>query len=199
MALLRLCLGLTAATSLLIGQVAATPLAGGTHLSPKGNLAARDEDLFVTPAPGLPSLESLGITAADLFDDEWLNDNAPSVFNATGGSSIHRRAADCGIGGGLLFYKPAARACAAYLDQLGTTMCVAPAYPASVTMCSAGSGTSTATVGGTGRGGTHASWCTHVSYAAQAVIASCGVNADWANWGFEYAWGNGNLEIYVIY
>ncbi|KAK5656673.1 hypothetical protein OQA88_4653 [Cercophora sp. LCS_1] len=176
--------------------------------------------LVVTPGPGMPSLESLGITLADLSDDAWLQANTPVTFKAIvsdraeandslhndvavkqtspGSTRLHRRWGCENYGP---FYKPSARACQAYLEALGTWPCNVGPCPSYTVMCQAGSGSQYAQVIGCGCATfpscSASSYCMHVAHAVGVAINNCPVNGqpDWSRYGYETAWGNGNFWV----
>jgi hypothetical protein len=77
----------------------------------------------ITPGPGLPSLESLNLTVADLLSSEV----RPSVSGAgTGSSPSVRRRYYCGNSGLGPHYL--VNACYNYLQALGNTACVVSTY-----------------------------------------------------------------------
>jgi hypothetical protein len=162
----------------------------------------------VTPGPGLPSLESLGITSENLYDEAWIAQNAPSVLNSTllkprsasssssPASPLHRRASWCSNSSA---YMPSARACLAYLDRLGTTQCttnvICPTRNPTI-FCSS----ECFWIWGCGRAGRQpeSSYCTHVASGGQVILRDCppwNESTDYRGGGEDVAWGNGNLLV----
>ncbi|KAK4454858.1 hypothetical protein QBC34DRAFT_464731 [Podospora aff. communis PSN243] len=184
-------------------------LAFAAHLVAGTPLLARDEeglgdldinpsDVQITPGEGLPSLESLGITTADLHD------NVLQQFNTTPDSTstlslLRPRALEC-INSGP-FFRILAAYCTAYLEQLGNTPCVVTGAACTI-MCVARSGADAAYVGGRYMPegittDTTQSYCRHVAHASRMVTDNCLINIVKSNRGREYAYGNGHFLVGV--
>ncbi|KAH9478526.1 hypothetical protein JR316_0008981 [Psilocybe cubensis] len=139
----------------------------------------------VIPGPGLPSLESLGLTSADLHRNRTMSkafsDSAEFlVVCIAGGSTVS-------VGN--------AQACVNYLANLGTTDCGVPANPGVISFCVSGD----ASICGTniwGNGQEVHSWCSDVAISAQAIVNGCQVTSGQVE-GYAPAAQNSNLQVDV--
>ncbi|CAN8101007.1 unnamed protein product [Discula destructiva] len=147
---------------------------------------SRSETITITPAPGLPSVESLGLTMEDLNDPDFMAKNG-----------LNRRVAvretdftPICDNGNPQDTVAGAQACMNYLAALGTTACVVSGY--NVVFCRASDGSD---VGGSNiSGGSSASsYCSDVAIGGQWVINNCQVNGYVE--GSQAANGNGNLIV----
>ncbi|KAH8106140.1 hypothetical protein BXZ70DRAFT_1004419 [Cristinia sonorae] len=140
----------------------------------------------VIPGPGLPSLESLGLTSADLYSGtsvasldarDELSSEFTRVCNDNGCGRVPR--AD-------------AQACVNFLRNLGTTACVVG--QTSTVMCTAGR----AVVTGTNLSGQSSvsSFCQDVATGAQNVVTFC-ADSNGLVAGADAAFGNGNLIVSI--
>lgn len=84
----------------------------------------------VIPGPGMPSLEELGLTSADLYE------MSPVPLNSLEQRALVKRAT-CRLPGTNYCQTGNAQACVNYLNSLGTRNCVAQWFPPS-DMCVAG-------------------------------------------------------------
>jgi len=159
------------------------------------------QELFIEPGPGLPSLESLGITPAQLYNLSVEHGEQVRNSEPGGGPRLGRRD-DCSNDGTPAGWNNA-NACAVYLNNLGTTNCGAPRD--GVTMCigSGAAGELAAHIIGynVGPGNTASSWCRDVSTAVTWVLQHCNFcgNGYCGVEGEAKAYGNGNLEITVVH
>ncbi|KAL6703961.1 hypothetical protein ACN47E_008899 [Coniothyrium glycines] len=133
----------------------------------------------VIPGPGLPSLESLGLTSEALYamgkpESSPLGDDMSTMVEPRCGDSYGE--------------VNAAIACYNYLRNLGQTPCTVGQGLRSQIMCRAGN----IRIEGFGIG--QSSWCEHVAHAVLWTIDHCTRNG-YDTAGYEAAYGNGNLLI----
>ncbi|KAK4442650.1 hypothetical protein QBC34DRAFT_387083 [Podospora aff. communis PSN243] len=196
--------GLTIGTN---SAVLGSPLANPNGASP-ASLRPRitADDIQFTPGPGLPSLESLNLTAVELVEKALLEieRNEPVGPEPSPASRLTRRAATCWAPPAGSFYRSAALACANYLDALGNTPCeLFPSHPSqyySSVFCSitiGGDPYNRATVEGINPVGNFytQSYCRHVAHAVRLVEWDCRISVLRATNGHEFAYGNGNLQV----
>lgn len=184
-------------------------LVTGTFASPLSARQTEDgasldipDDLFVVPGPGLPSLESMGVTPADLveiarnYDYSSIPLDYESENKATVAvRALEARAAVCNTSG-LDVYIPSTQACLGFLLNLDRQACVAPTN--GIVMCYSGSGSQRSTITGRAIGGSStSSWFRHVAYAVEQVWSTCRSSTQWHRKGYEFAYGNGNLRVNV--
>jgi hypothetical protein len=200
-----------AALLLPVGFAAAVPSLAGRSpfvenppvLSPGPN-----GEPIVVPGAGFPSIESLGLTSANLYDESFMESyfanrstkrSPTSDDGVFGDAHIEKRFPDSCLTLTMRASVPGAVACGNYLAALGTTPCTAP--PSGVIMCytTAGfSGVTTYISGHSLSGGDSTSWCVH---AAEGVwfgrnhCAFCPESSDCIFISLAAAWGNGNLII----
>ncbi|KAK0611740.1 hypothetical protein B0T14DRAFT_530968 [Immersiella caudata] len=168
--------------------------------------ALRRADRTVIPGPGLPSLESLGITSDDLYDETWLAQNTPSLLNTSLGDSsstpgpnrLHRRVSCLPR---MNVDKANARACLAYLTRAGNTNGCGTRVPGTPTacppaangaLCSAGCAQIT---GCAYRTIEAVSACSDVAYGGHVIMRECSREGDFTSGGHDVAWGNGNFIV----
>ena len=157
----------------------------------------------VRPGPGLPSLESLGLTNEDLYDPNYLSKRG-IVLPSLNSTAIESRQAIRYCTSGPPAEVANINACQNYLASLGTTRCVAPS--SGVEMCRASGADGTiypAHVIGTARcSGTDSSYCSDVAPVAGFVIDQCNWfwnnSPHWVAAGGDAARGNGCLQIDVL-
>jgi len=146
----------------------------------------------VFPGPGLPSLESLGLTSEQLNDPNFIYKSNAEMFNlqVTKFNVSSNFVPECNNNNAPDSYD-GAQACANYLWNLGKTMCVVP-YP-TIVMCSA---SDYSKIGGTCliAGGSTQSYCSDVALGAQWVINNCWTGSGFIQ-GSQAANGNGNLIV----
>ncbi|KAJ2980575.1 hypothetical protein NQ176_g2556 [Zarea fungicola] len=142
--------------------------------------AAESKYPEVIPGPGLPSLESLGLTSEQLYTmpipKEFAAFKTSLNIDGTCGPEDSRYTDVNGI-----------IACFHYLQNLGTTPCVAGE---NTRMCEAGD----AVVIGSSIGGGSSSYCSDVALGALWVIDHC-TRPDQSCAGYQAANGNGNLIV----
>uniref|UniRef100_A0A8H7XK45 Uncharacterized protein n=1 Tax=Psilocybe cubensis TaxID=181762 RepID=A0A8H7XK45_PSICU len=139
----------------------------------------------VIPGPGLPSLESLGLTSADLYRNRTMNalssrnEDDYIIYCLTGGATTS---------------VSTAQVCINYLSSLGTGDCMVPANPDVITFCSSGQ----SVICGTnvwGNGQAVHSWCSDVAVTAQSIVDLCQTNGQVD--GYGQAAENSNMLGYV--
>ncbi|KAF2023234.1 hypothetical protein EK21DRAFT_95076 [Setomelanomma holmii] len=147
-------------------------------------LGARAEVAEVIPGDGLPSLESLGLTSADLY--------AMGLPATPGDEMSVMFDARCGPSDGAYTNVNGIIACYNYLRNLGTTNCGVKGPGAPVTeFCRSGDAHAT---GQSITGNDESSYCRDVAAGLLWVINSCTrPQQDCA--GFNAASGNGNLVV----
>ncbi|KAK4151756.1 hypothetical protein C8A00DRAFT_35566 [Chaetomidium leptoderma] len=170
--------------------------------------SAKPEAFKVIPGPGMPSLESIGLTSADLFNKTFVDELlAPPPFllrtqssssEKPAGRLLRRWTSRCdeappfGINEGI-------NACAAYLSALRTTDCLAGNKP--VTMCtSLARGFETHVRGISIRPGSATSYCRDAALGVSWVPKNCkpGCEGDYCySAGSAAANGNGDLIMLV--
>ncbi|KAH8647883.1 hypothetical protein BX600DRAFT_518291 [Xylariales sp. PMI_506] len=142
--------------------------------------------ISITPGPGLPSLESLGLTIEQINDPNFISKRAiegaaalPVVprFDPICNNGL---AADSIAGG---------QACVNYLYALGTTSCAITNYNGVFCVASDGS-----KVGGSAIPGSAASFCSDVAIGGQWVIDNCNEGNGYVE-GSQAANGNGDLIV----
>ncbi|KAH8704358.1 hypothetical protein GQ44DRAFT_764154 [Phaeosphaeriaceae sp. PMI808] len=150
-------------------------------------LGARDAVPEVIPGPGLPSLESLGLTSAELHAmglPDIPKDEMHILFDAKCGPS---EGAYGPIGDSI--------ACYNYLRSLGTTLCGVrgPGWPV-VEMCRSGNAH---VIAQTLTGNNEASYCSDVAQGLLWVFDHCTRNDRQDVAGFNSPNGNGNFVVGV--
>jgi len=159
--------------------------------------AVQNVPFTITPGPGLPSLESLNLTMADLLDPDFNAKHGiiPSVPRA---DDITARAAaanavcqgDWGVIAG-------AQACINYLNSIPTQNCVADPIGR---YCNANDAYGTVVYGLANNRPSASSFCRDVACAVQDVINHCSqINPSGCNpvGGHQFACGNGDLGVFV--
>ncbi|KAF7137034.1 hypothetical protein CNMCM5793_006838 [Aspergillus hiratsukae] len=149
----------------------------------------------VVPGPGLPSLESLGLTSAELRDPDFLSKNGLEDNLI---EDLELEAAMFPPQCQPRYFVPApiaqARSCRNYLKKLGTKPCkvTGPGNPttAQTVFCRAG----VTQIYGHAAPGT-SSYCKHVAIGATWTIDNCAKNGRVA--GLAAAYGNGDLQVAV--
>ncbi|KAK4448736.1 hypothetical protein QBC34DRAFT_426176 [Podospora aff. communis PSN243] len=154
-----------------------TPVAAPSFIPPEINI----QNISIIPGPGLPSLESLNITAAELVEEAFckIHDEGPP-------SDLSRRVM-CPYKGRDTVYRAATLSCAGYLERRETAPCHVP-------LTDKNSGSSNfcwVNIDGN-------SYCMHVAHTVRVVDSACAANSLWGRPGSEYAWGNGDLEVSVV-
>ncbi|KAK4445131.1 hypothetical protein QBC34DRAFT_473017 [Podospora aff. communis PSN243] len=156
----------------------------------------------ITPGLGLPSLESLGVTVAELVEEAFREIHDETAAAAAAAPTLSRRAAVCRHAFSNMVYRASALACAGYLDRLGTTPCWVPdswALPHGQhsRFCTANVGGfhDPVLISGYGRYQSTSSHCYHVAHAVRVVESGCAWSDFFQYAGHENAWGNGNLEV----
>ncbi|KAF2132495.1 hypothetical protein P153DRAFT_308806 [Dothidotthia symphoricarpi CBS 119687] len=147
-----------------------------------GPIEAREEYPEVVPGPGLPSLESLGLTTAQLYE-------MPVPEKSALPSKV-RRAGTCGPGSAYTNVNGII-ACYNYLNGLGTANCAVPGKGVTNHMCSSGDAVIT---GQSLAGGGTSSYCRDVAAAVLWTINSC-TRSDQTCAGAQFAGGNGDLSV----
>jgi hypothetical protein len=163
---------------------------------------------LVIPGPGMPSLDSLGLTSANLFDENFMTSyfanqttkrSDGSERDIYGGARVEKRFPDQCINYKARASVQGAVACANYLQALGETSCTAP--PEGITMCysTAGSSGITSYVSGHSVESTpQTSWCKHVAEAVwwgRNHCVFCPELSDCIFSSLAAAYGNGDLII----
>jgi len=143
----------------------------------------------------MPSLESLNVTSADLFDPAFVQENGRAAKPAAdpASPSLERRWVDtCYPGSNFRPNFQAAIACAAYLSLLGSTPCTAP--PGGIMMCSARGPGGNAQVWGIDQLSVPTtSSCHDVSRGVLWTAFNCRIDENTCWDGHAAAYGNGNL------
>ncbi|KAH9476730.1 hypothetical protein JR316_0010645 [Psilocybe cubensis] len=138
----------------------------------------------VIPGPGMPSLESLGLTTADLYRN--------STLKAL--SANHVELLITCEKGGLTVSQSSAQACVNYLTSLGTTDCMVPANGLSRFYSSGNANIWGTNVWGNGQD-VH-SWCSDVGITAQDIVSGCVITSGQVE-GYGPAAQNSNLQVSV--
>ncbi|OAQ64491.1 hypothetical protein VFPPC_05757 [Pochonia chlamydosporia 170] len=165
----------TRLTSLVLGLASLKLAAGAAIAQPE-----------VVPGPGLPSLEQLGLTSAELYSL-----GKPNITAVLGNEFSANFDPRCGPAEAAYVNVNDIIACFHYLDRLGHQDCVAPPNLGIVRFCTAGNGV----VSGQAldsRGSS--SWCSDVAKASLYTIDHC-TRPDQSVAGFQAANGNGNLIV----
>ncbi|KIN08320.1 hypothetical protein OIDMADRAFT_16586 [Oidiodendron maius Zn] len=153
----------------------------------------------VIPGPGMPSLESLGLTSEMLFNCTFQAQSFAGVANTTTASTaldkrytntcMHTPVGD----------SDGAAACATYLQNLGTTAC--SATQSAVIMCTGVFNGVQTYIGGLSIPASASSYCRDVATAVRWSIDNCIYCPEgedcWVG-GWAAAYGNGNLIIVTI-
>ncbi|KIM21876.1 hypothetical protein M408DRAFT_79877 [Serendipita vermifera MAFF 305830] len=162
----------------------AVTLLGGVSAFP-----SPEEYPEVIPGPGMPSLESLGLTSKDLYN-AIEPENILTIFIVQEGL-VPRFTRICTDNGCGRVPKADAQACINYLRGLGSKRCGVPHE--NIVMCRAGQ----AIVSGSNirGGGEVSSACSDVATGGQGIINNC-------NWGgkiagADAAYGNGDLIVSI--
>lgn len=155
--------------------------------------------ITITPGPGMPSLESLNLTVADLLSTaaDFLNSDSRLVDR-----SLQTRRVICNLSSGsndnYLAPMASALACQLYLIQLNTHNC--EAHTASSFCSISVAGSATEVWGSTAVNGYASSYCRDVAYAVGQVRGQCVVHTISGKEvvrGSEFARGNGNLLVHL--
>ena len=164
--------------------------------------AATPEYEFI-PSPGMPSLESLGLSAADLFNKTWVDElfkdtPNPVATTSNNGTFSASWVASCDRDSRDLAPVNAIRACAAYLWALNRQACVGKNHP--VQFVKMREGNYHAVVHGISvRSGPATSYCrdcaSPVYWVADHCVAGC--DPPCVAGGSEAAYGNGDLIMVV--
>ncbi|KAH3939643.1 hypothetical protein HBI56_193160 [Parastagonospora nodorum] len=158
----------------------ATSMLLATAVSASPLLEQRKAHPEVIPGPGLPSLASLGLTTAQLYETPVPGAEFSAQFDLKCGPN--NRA-----------YGPVndVIACYNYLRNLGGRACQVPGNSVLITFCTAGNGKAT------GQGlnsNAQSSACSDVAGGLLQVINGC-TRSDQTVAGFQAANGNGNLIV----
>lgn len=167
-----------------------------------------ETDVVIQPGPGLPSVESLGLTTAELIEQgrtlaqeavSLMNDNYNN--NTSSHSDLEKRLEPTCIYNG--YASPEnVYACAGYLHNLGTNLCLGGGD--GVVLCDArghGGRNGARVIGNTFTGKIMvSSWCSHVALAVfwmldncvDCVGPICGISAH------APAYGNGDFDVIVM-
>ncbi|KAK0646974.1 hypothetical protein B0T16DRAFT_458845 [Cercophora newfieldiana] len=172
---------------------------------------AQVEGLQIHPGPGLPSLEDLGLTVAQLFNNSLSarrmlkRERLTATADASPFAPAHvdKRATVCREFSTAKKVRAwAALGCQLYLESLGNTAC--SATTGCVQMCWAEyEGDSAIISGHSYTNGLSTSYCRHVARTVEQIIRDCttqhgpGERNFLNDGGSERAWGNGNLGISV--
>ncbi|KAK4444803.1 hypothetical protein QBC34DRAFT_473971 [Podospora aff. communis PSN243] len=188
----HIALGLSIVTATL-----ASPLAEPPYIRPQYTA----DDIQFTPGPGLPSLESLNLTALDLANAAF--DQIEAETSTTPSNPLTRRAAECLVGDPRTVYRASALGCANYLDALGNTPC--QLYPEGnkwgSVFCQMTIGGdypfNLAVIVGTSNINTQ-SYCRHVAHAVRVAEDQCKIGVLRMHVGYENAYGNGHLGVWTM-
>jgi hypothetical protein len=195
----------------LLGLLSATwPVAGAPPPSARSEseVAPSEAAIFITPGPGMPSQESLGLDPETLY-------NLTTTFDVEGHLAklkMKRDPAEVALAHLNKRFNPFCiqanpggpnniLACGLYLYRLGTTQCSVPGGGDYLTMCLAeGAGEPPAEVMGASLRQPLgvSSYCMHVSEAVFWVYDNCPifqVNGQWGVEGHAVAWGNGDFLV----
>lgn len=159
------------------------------------------EKPMVYPGPGLPSLESLGLTSANLFDNGFMKAYLANITTDTGTkrseantASSQEQILQCQSEYGFAT-QSGATACVNYLTALGTQECVAPATANGVNFCYTVNDGITSYI--SGYNGAQ-SYCRDVATGAAEVVFKCsGCEPNCLSAGANAAYGNGDLTVLV--
>lgn len=187
-------------TSVVLGSPPANR--GAASLASPASLHPRftPEEIEFIPGAGLPSLESLNLTAVQLVNKALLD-----LANETASALLTRRDATCWTQSTGSFYRASALSCATYLEALPTnTICkLFPSSPSefySAVFCTMTLGDdpyNKAIVEGINPHGNFPtqSYCEHVAHAVRVVEAGCVISIFRSKNGNEFAYGNGDLQV----
>ncbi|KAK4449654.1 hypothetical protein QBC34DRAFT_404582 [Podospora aff. communis PSN243] len=160
------------------------------------------EDIQFTPGHGLPSLESLNLTAVELVEQALIeieNEEKGAVASPGAIGPLTRRSAlFCGSGKDTL-YRASTRACGNYLNALGNTPCVVR-QRACFCLITIGQGGHYDAVQIEGIKWADAlevsSYCRHVAHAVYVQEEACKENTLRMWRGREAAYGNAGLMVF---
>ncbi|PPQ94358.1 hypothetical protein CVT25_000686 [Psilocybe cyanescens] len=144
----------------------------------------------VIPGPGLPSLESLGLTSADLYRGYSDRSVARDSINT---SLAKRVPTTCQNIAGHTVSAANAKACVTYLRNLGTTPCGLTSD--NIIFCQSGD----AAIGGSnlkGQGQLVSSYCSDVAIGAQNILNQC-TQSNGQVEGYAAANGNGDIVVSI--
>lgn len=183
------------------GTVFASPVAQhdeaqNPHIEELKQLDISNFDLI--PGPGMPSLESVGLTKEALYNKTFVSELlAPVHAQIAGKSPLTARqwTSQCQRNWGVYGIVDSLNACAAYLYALGTQWCTVQNGQV-WRFCTIPYGRFTTVVEGVSIANTATtSFCQHVStgpaWVAQNCVAGCEEHCGAA--GSAHAWGNGYL------
>ncbi|KAK5661156.1 hypothetical protein OQA88_11047 [Cercophora sp. LCS_1] len=178
-----------------------SPPRSSLPLTPASAHVGNGNKILISPAPGLPSPESLGLTPSKLYD--------LTIEYAAEVERRNQKAGKIQKRGACNYQSPAnqhptgrnhANACAIYLQNFGTTMCVAAAGWTATMMCQGyGLPEPITYVYGISRfspGGSSASWRQHVAHAVFWGVNNCpNIGQSSGFESLEFAWGNGDSTV----
>jgi hypothetical protein len=131
-----------------------------------------ENEIFITPGPGLPSLESLGITPAQLYNMSVDFVASQALEAESSKRSLAKRAPECQTFDRVAVDTNLA-ACILYLAQNGGQLCFTPSSGRSVFCTSSGAGGGAQINGATFGGVSLSTFCSVVSNAAIDLRNTC--------------------------
>jgi hypothetical protein len=161
----------------------------------------------IRPVPGMPSLESLGLTAVGLFEEavrRVTHSSLESAIEAANLESLNAPSVPKIQAGGLkcyenlaLFHRVRAAACAAYLESLNNTPCevrnqctlMVQSFVARESAIVSGFAISAKST---------SSYCRHVGRTVREILDACNLDGSRASFGTNAAYGNGNFRVEVV-